>query len=555
MNRRKINIVPYVILFILILFVNGKMRAQEIIHLFPDRSFAVSGDTVWFSIFIYSDDSNETSEVVHVQLDDLANNHVSKVSILCSGKTGEGYIHIPDSLSTGIYVLKPFSLVQKISGKGVINQKLITVYNRFDNETGVIEEPDGIKLKRYDINKEVVITTGKEQYEKGENVNVEIRIPGTGIDQYKKVFAFAGLADPFSQRFLSGWIPSSTIAKTENPVMLTEKNGILISGKVVSNETDVPVANAIVLLSIPDTIPFFDYCISDSAGEFYFYLRNATGVANLVIQALSQNEEKCKIKLSYSFIEVGSIPATQKILTLEETTFIGNIIKASYYSKLFKGYKIGTPDNFMLPMQFKYPFYGPPTKTYYPDLFVDLPDFREISREILHGVQYRERKGGTTIRLQNQSISALFSQEPLRLLDGIPVFDNKIFAPMGTNDIKKVDVVFYKRFYGDLTFNGVLSVYTKNKSLDWVDLKPGIGHFEYSCLQLAKRFEFMNGRVPDTHVPNLNKVLFRTTVKEIKSQIDFNFFTSDIKGDVEINVILIDKNNHISYAHKFIDVK
>ena len=309
------------------------------------------------------------------------------------------------------------------------------------------------------------------------------------------------------------------------------------------------------MLSIPDTIPFFDYCISDSIGEFSFYLRNATGNADLVIQALSQDSEKCKIELSYSFIDVGALSTRRKILTQGETIFTENIIKASYFNKLFKGYRISAPDNFKIPLQFKYPFYGPPTKTFYPDLFVDLPDFQEISREILRGVQYRERKGKTTIRMLDEGIGVVFSQEPLRLIDGIPVFDNALLTPMGTKDIKKVDAVFYKRFYGDLTFNGVLSVQTKDRSLDWVELNPGIGHFEYSCLQPAKRFEFKNDKVPDTNVPNLNKVLFRTSLREIKSQNDFDFFTSDIKGDVEISVILIDKDNRISYAHKFIEVK
>ena len=228
MIRRKINTVPYLMLFMILLFVNGKVKAQESIHLFPDRSFAVSGDTVWFSIFIYSDGLNETSEVIHVQLDDLANNHISKVSVLCKGKEGEGYIHIPDSLSTGVYVLRPFSLVQKNNGEGTIKQKLITIYNRFDNETGVIEEPDGIEPKRFGNNNDVVVATEKEQYVRGEKVNAGIHIPENKVSQYNNIIIFAGLVDPFSQRFLSGWIPSEKIVKTENSAPLVEKNGVLV---------------------------------------------------------------------------------------------------------------------------------------------------------------------------------------------------------------------------------------------------------------------------------------------------------------------------------------
>ena len=553
MNRLHLNIAFYPLL--LLLLISNGVKAQEQIHLLPDRSYAVSGDTLWFSVFIFAENNSDKSQVVHVQLDDQEKNHILKVSVLCNGGFGEGYLPIPDSLSTGIYVLNPFSLLQKNSEKAIINQKFINVYNRFDEGLNVIQIPNETKLKRYDQENGIKIKTDKESYRKGEKVLVSYDIPQNELSQIQKIFITTGVADPISEQYILSYTPTPTATNEETPVLLVEKNGVLISGKVTDKNSGAPVSNAIVLFSIPDSIPFFDYCVSDEKGMFYYYLRNAVGKADLIFQAITKNNQDCRIEMINNYIEVQNDGIEDKILTLEEEKFTQGILQASYFDKLFNGYKITGSEYFSKPMQFEYPFYGQPTKTYDPNLFVDLPNFQEISREILYGVQYRERKDEITIRLQNYGDNTIFNGEPLRLLDGIPVFDNNVFKPMETADIKKVDVVFYERFYGDLSFQGILSVYTKNRSLDWVDRDPKIGHFKYNCIQPFKNIEFSNRKASDINIPNFNKVLYRSSVDNFKMNNEFDFFTSDIKGDIEIRFVLINKNNQIKYCHKLIKVE
>ena len=641
MNKIKRNIIPCLLFSVLALQFSGGVEAQEQIHLFPDKSYAVSGDTIWFGVFIYTEGQGDTSRVVHVQLDNASGNHILKVSVLCHGAFGEGYIPVPDSLSTGIYTLSPFSLVQKNSGTAIINQTFINVYNRFSAGISTIRQPDETLFRKYSPENGIKIKTDKERYNRGEEVRCSFDIPQNELDDVQKVFITAGVSDPVSEQYLSSDTPVQTSSNTKTPVALQEKNGVLITGKVTDKSSGAPVANAIVvlsipdsvssvnysvsdengmfrfhlkkavakadlilkalnknnqecnieladtqtpvkltekdgvlisgevtdkssgdpvskaivLLSIPDSIPFFDYCVSDENGMFYFYLRNAVGKADLIFQTLNKNNQECTVKLADNYIEVQKEKTSEKILTVKDEEFVGDILKASYFDKLFNGYNIVSPDYFSKPKQFEYPFYGKPTETYYPALFIDLPDFQEISREILHGVMYRERKGEITIRLVDYGTRTIFEDEPLRLLDGIPVFDNQVFKPLETADIRKVDVILYERFYGDLSFQGVLSVYTKNRSLDWVDSDPKIAHFKYACLQLPKNSAFKNRKNTNANIPDFNKVLYRNSPDDFKSNNAFDFFTSDIKGDVEIRLVIIDKNNRIRYCQKLIKVE
>ncbi len=555
MNRMSQNIGSLVLILWILVAFEFPIKAQEQIQLFPDRSIAVSGDTIWFSLIIFNSNAGEMSGVVHVQLDNLKDKHISKVSVLCNGGIGKGYIPVPDSLSTGVYVLKAFSFIQKSDESAVVNQKLITVYNRFETEFFSINAPELNNEKKYIFSNDVSLFTVKDEFEKGEKVDVRMNIPQELINNTLQVIITAGLEDSLSDTFATSWFPLVHNDIVKFPISMVEKNGVLIAGKVHSSQNKQPVSNALVILSIPDTIPYLDYCVSDSAGMFYFYMRNAIGTADLVLQALTKDSMSCTIELFNDYTDTENTNSTEKILSHDELVFADNIVKASYFTKIFKGYNIESGDYFNLKRQFEYPFYGEPTETYYPDLFFDLPDFQEISREILYGVQYRERKNGPTIRLLDKGTGDFFSDASLYMLDGIPVFDPGIFSPLGTTDIDRVDVVFHKRFFGNLSFNGVLSVYTKKRSLTWLDENPSIGHFKYSCLQPPKTWNFRNTVVEKSNVPNFNKVLYRNSSDITNAPETFSFNTSDLKGNVVIRVILVQNNHQISYHQKIIKVE
>ncbi len=541
--------------FLFLIIFAEQAKAQEQIYLFPDRNTAVSGDTIWFNVAIFNEDTEQISNVVHVQLDNLENNHISNVSIYCSEGKGAGYIPVPDSLSTGIYVLRAFSFIQKSVANTQVNQRFISVYNRFEKELLHINTPIITNEQKYDYSNSVTIKTAKDAYKTRENVDVEINFSQDALENTSQVIITAGLQDASAKDFETSWYPSPHKTAIKLPVSIVEKNGVLISGKVHSEEDNLPVPNAVVILSIPDSIPFFDYCVSDSSGIFYFYLRNAVGTADLVLQALAKNSMQCTIELFENYIDVDLIQSKEEMYNHEELVFAEKALKASYFTKLFEGYKINSEDLFTMQRQFKHPFYGEPTKTFYPGLFIDLPNFQEVSREILRGVQYRERKNETTIRLLDLGGDAVFTEEPLKLLDGIPVFDPVVFAPMGTDDIDRVDVVNNKRFYGDLSFSGVLSIYTKNRSLTWVDTNPSTGHFEYSCIQPAQKWGFSNRITENTHVPNFDKVLYRNFFNALEAPEEFHFTTSDLKGNAVIRVILVMKDSRILYSQKVIKVE
>ncbi|MBN1822505.1 MAG: hypothetical protein JW833_17415 [Prolixibacteraceae bacterium] len=555
MNSSVKNIIVIVFILFFIIPIKRESFGQSGVHLFPDRSFCVSGDTIWFNTIILSDGDENSGNVVHVQLDGLNNQHIKKVSVLCENNRGHGYLPVPDSLSSGIYVLKSFLIDTNNESDKTINQKQIAVYNRFDKNIRDLLLPVINNPVYFESDQGIKISTDKDHYKTRDEVKVKIAIPEETCNNLTALFISAGISDPLSKDFSSLYIPVPINKQTLPKISVTENNGVLLSGKVDALNNN-HIEGAIVLLSISDSIPYFDYCISDNEGLFYFYLKNARGTGNLVIQALSDSSENYKIEVSENYIgTTKKIESEVKNLHPEAKTFITDVINASYYKRIFTGFQGTGADTFSMHTGFKYPFYGKPTSTIYPEEFIELPDFTEISRELLQGVQLRKKDDETSVRLIDYGSDVLFTGEPLKLIDGIPVFDAQIFSSLGSGDLKKIDVVYYKRFFGGLAFNGVLAFYTKGKSIDWVNSIPGAGIFKYPLLQPEKKQANIIREHEKNKIPDFRNVFFHEAFDRTLPVNQINFLLSDISGRVAVRLIAVTKQNRISFNEKIIEVE
>lgn len=543
MNRRR-SILLYIFIGVCVLIT----KAQENVHFIPDRSSCVSGDTVWFNAILFNQFSDNTGNVIHVQLDKLNQGHITNVSVVCRGNRAEGYLPIPDSLSTGVYVLKAYTNFQKSEPNVILHQKYLTVYNRFETVVNLITIP-----KQPGRNYEAIPGMTLNAVPSGtDRINLQLDLPSGVKNNASQIIVTARLADPLADKLGTGWTDAA-IQNESTPYMAVKENkGVVVTGRVYSKETGLSKAGSTVMLSISDTLPYFDYCISDEQGRFFFYIRGAYGTADLVLQELTENPDDTGIELYQNYVSTSAVDGEEQILTNEQRSFATDVIKASYFDKFFNRSRGLALDTFSMIKDFEYPFYGEPTKSYYPELFVDLDNFEEISREILRGVQYRSRKGEVSIRLLDYGTQTQFKEEPFKLLDGIPILDPSYLSDMGTTRIKKVDAVFYKRYYGDLFFTGVLALYSNNPTLGWVETMPGMRLIRYEFLQPEMKWNFASQNSRYSNIPDFNKVLLRQHIENVDEQNQFSFDLPDIEGNLIIEVTAITKDHQILRSSKVI---
>lgn len=546
------------------------------LFLFTDRDYCISGDTVWFKV-ILPDSLQVDGNVVHVQLDSPSNNLISSVIKRSENRWAGGYVKIPDSLSTGVYFLTAFLNVQRNIPDLEIESRAIVVYNRFSGEVTELAVPELLtesvaphKTQQYSDNlkynrsvdddvmqsadfTKIDILPNKNRYNTREKVSVDINFNELDVEEIPYVVVKATRIDDVAAEINS---KKYITYKSANPFipLIEERDGFLLSGKVVNMDGE-PQNGVLILLSLTGDDIYFDYCVSGLQGDFHFFLKNAEGVANVVLQAATENRAELNIQIIKNYlVHNNTIVLKQKILTQEQTESIATSVNGNFFKRLFGDNFSVTQAGYKMPPRFSIPFYGKTEQRITPADFVDLPNFKEISRELLPGVQYREKNGEVSFRMLNENRGVYFENEPLRLINGIPVFKNTFFSSLNSTEIEYIEPVFQKRLYGDLIFNGVLSVSLKNKSNVWLGQQSNIFQFSVNCLQPDKKPVFGETGVSGVNMPDIRQVYYWDTINTNTSK-NVSFILSDLKGQVEIAIEGVDKNNQAFKVSKRIEVQ
>ncbi|MBT7000845.1 MAG: hypothetical protein HN778_13505 [Prolixibacteraceae bacterium] len=550
MKRKKIT---YLLLFMWLTFVAHAQTNDRLynLFLFTNTDYCVSGDTVWFKVILQNEVEME-SNVVHVQLDSPGNNLIADVTKMSSDGKASGYIAVPDSLSTGVYFLTAFINAQRNNLNLDVNGKTLFVYNRFDENVTQFMVP-GLKEKiiSENLNDQIIIKTDKTTYSKGDKVavNVEFKLPTNGT----QAIINASHIDPLAEE--KGGIFQFRVKQSESFIpCFNEKDGVLLSGKIV-DENEVPQNGILVFLSISANPPYFDYYVTGKDGDFHFFLKDAKGKAGIFLQTVSDLGKEFSIRVDKNYFErEEKVQLENKILNQKQISFIETAINGSFINKLFNPGFYLQPQTFEMPVSFEVPFYGSAVNRVIPNEFYDLPDFQEISRELLFGVQYRVKDNEVTFRLLNESPPGFFNNEPLRLINGIPVFKNSLFTKLKSTDIDFIDVVSRERIYGDLIFKGVLAVSLNDKSNGWLAEQTNISQFSYDCLQTDRQLPLIKSNGEKLDQPDLRQVFLWENIKNGGAQ-NFEFNLSDLKGEVEISVEGLTPNNKFFKASKKIAVE
>ncbi|HEY4151210.1 MAG TPA: hypothetical protein VGM41_19870, partial [Chitinophagaceae bacterium] len=180
-------------------------------------------------------------------------------------------------------------------------------------------------------------------------------------------------------------------------------------------------------------------------------------------------------------------------------------------------------------------FYGTPDKRYNLDDYTRFITMEEVMHEYVAEVKLRKQSGKFNFRVLNTAFKDYFDQDPLVLLDGVPVFDIDKIMAMDPLKIKQVDIMYRKYYFGGLSSDGIVSYKTYAGDLGGYPLDPNAVVVEYDGLQREREFYApvyetnaqITSRLPDTRnalawLPHI------TTGANGKTTV--SFYTSDLKG-------------------------
>lgn len=514
------------IVILLLLFASLTIKAQEkeSLNLFTDRDLYISGETLLLKVFA---SSGEQSGIVNIDLVNRKGKKVTGAILEINNHQADGFVYLPDSLSSGFYLLRSSTRTDKI-----LTSKELYIANRF---IGLPASNSDMRLSGVipltETSAQNLEIAGVEsQYKLRENGHAILKLTNELISQVDGDLSvsIAGNTQDFTT---SQFLQKSEPGATQSNV----REGIIIEGIVTDLKTGKPFKNAIVYLSIPDSIPGFQYFITQKDGLFNFQIGKYYGKIPVVIQCFAKdNSSLLKITLSdHNNFKNETTTFEPRIFTPEFIKYTEKATSAITFRKIFNQQEI-TIQTAPVVKRDAYPYYGIPTKTIDPQLFIDLPNFNEISKELLPGVKFRNYNRNPTLQVLNAAQLFYFTEQPLLLLDGIPIRDLNVIKDMGTKDIDKIEICQNERFYGDLIFPGVVAIYTSKADYTRVPESNDLIKLNLEVIQPRAILNTPSEqRLSD---PDLRQVLLWKPSLQPAPKIELDFRTSDIKGSFKLIV-------------------
>jgi len=545
MKNKKI----YLLIILLLVGIYSKSETKisplpAVFQLQFNKTLFVSGEKIWFKNSMISAPDKVQQNILYVDLCGEGIVVTSRI-LLRENHHWQGELTIPDSLQTGIYLFRAYT--GNSDGKPEIVSKLVTIINRFGNKTtNEIHKKNPVN-KPFDFTLQLPADAGtalktyanSTQYKTKEKVEFWIEKDKTEL---LSGISFSVFKIPDSLFHIQG----NTGQKIDEDLVEYADvwgkkiyNKLTMSGRVVEKATKKPVADNIIIYSIPDSIPQLNYAITGTNGEFLFEVDDCYGKQDVIVQSLVKSEEY-DITLFSNLLD----PPLKIPFYIPDEIENCDFVKLSVQRALLqKAYQIENRLSELKPL-FKYPFYGKTENIVIPARFIDLVDFEEIAKEILPLCKIKREKDKVSMRLFDP-VTELFDDNPWVLVDGVPISDIKTLSPLNSPKIKKIEIQPEIRCYGGLLIEGVLSIITYNGKFEETQLPVNAVRTDFETFYQPCEY-LGNLKLEDSNFADFRDVLYwNPSIQPFSDTFNFKIQCSYEKGSYIAMAQGIDNNGTI----------
>jgi hypothetical protein len=127
-----------------------------------------------------------------------------------------------------------------------------------------------------------------------------------------------------------------------------------------------------------------------------------------------------------------------------------------------------------------------------------------------------------------------FDEQPLILIDGIPVRDLNLIKNMGTTDIDRIEVCQSERFFGNLRFPGVVAIYTTKADYTRIPESDQLIRIKLETMQPP--FSLEEPELTTPNIPDLRQVIYWNPVAKPDESFRVKCRTSSVLGPYKLVV-------------------
>jgi hypothetical protein len=328
------------------------------------------------------------------------------------------------------------------------------------------------------------------------------------------------------------------IKGTPKLVQVPEHHGHFITAQVTDKNGN-PVKGIAAYLSFPSASGRLYAAVSDREGRLRFEVQNFLSRKRAFLQLQTRADSLYSLTLLEPFAkEVGAVAlsALQLDPSLEQ-----RLINRSLAMQVQDVFHDDDINRRIRITEDTSAFFGVPDERYYLDDYTRFPLMEEVLREYVKGVWVRRDAGQFRLKVIDRVQGRVFDEDPLVVVDGVPVRNINSLMEVDPLRIKRVDVMTRTFFLGPNALPGLVSFTSYDTDMAGVEIDPTTVTIDYEGLQLKQEFyspRYETGPQRESRLPDRRTLLHFEP--EIQTQpgrrTETEFYTSDLSGTFMIVV-------------------
>jgi hypothetical protein len=307
----------------------------------------------------------------------------------------------------------------------------------------------------------------------------------------------------------------------------------IVRGTITAN--DKPKESVLAYVASPSKIVNVAASRSNANGDVFFEMNDFWGQRKLIAQINNRIDSTYRISItdpfSKNFSALVPLPfsISPDVQSDLKTRSLAMQVQDIYFREV--GDRITNK-----PKNDSTSFYGKPDKTYLLDDFTRFPLLEEVLREYVPLVFVRKRRDNFSFQVVNILNNKVFPDDPMVLLDGVPIFDYNKLMKYDPRLVKKLEVVARYYYLGSVRMNGITSYSTYDGNMPGYEIDPRAVVLDYEGLQLQREFyspKYENAKQRNSRLPDQRTFLYWEPVvlTSEKGNKAIEFYTSDVPGN------------------------
>ncbi|MFM2250622.1 MAG: hypothetical protein RLZZ358_1549 [Bacteroidota bacterium] len=454
--------------------VNG-LKEQVFFH--TPKTLYFSGDKIWFEAQVSLGTQPTSSQVLYAELVDRNSNSIAHVKVPLQAGKAVNFISISDQITSDHYLLRVYTRISPYLdlNQGVA-QQLVTVINP------KIPPKEATSSSRIDL-------PSSKSFTKGSRVDFSTSAPANST----RMASGISIANVFLQEEQKQWSSDQVYSSIVQRPLLPELFGHLIQAKVASRDTALTY-----FLSLHGTKSalFTDHIDADGLLTF-----DAGGLRHwdrLIVQ-LENGSEMAGLEVISPLIKTAFHPNfkfPELSLAQEDLPYLQSLLKATVVQQAYL--EESNQDFLEVVTGFVADY------SYGLDDYTRFEDVETILKEYVPSVAVRLKDKKKTFRLLNEADKSVFDDNPLILVDAMPVFDSDLLAAFNPKFLQRLEVLNREFYLNDRTYPGVLSFSSYANNFGLFPLAPAARFFDYPGLRpslILDKGQFQSpasaARIPD----------------------------------------------------------